>query len=165
MIVMHNFNEAYQMYRQGRIPFRLIQDQAAVLIGLCQAKHPGVADALAITPADNDWLLQQPEAAMDYSDYLGGYMHACETEADLLEIHGCDFDFADAHDGRWPNVTDMALGWDACDYLKESSGEPEWVLFLLCWNDAGGAVYFVPKSLWLQARVEEHIKETSQAWA
>lgn len=165
MIVIHTFIEAHQLYRQGRIPYRLLQDQAFALIGMGTAKHPVVTDALDISEADIDWLLRQPEASMDYSDHLGGYVDVCETEADLLQIQGCDFDFAEAHDGRWPNVTDMPLGWDACDYVKESSGEPQWVVFLLCWNDAGGPIYYAPRSLWQQARVEEHIKETNQAWA
>jgi hypothetical protein len=42
MIVMHNFKEAYQLYRQGRIPHRLLQDQAFVLIGMGNAKRPSV---------------------------------------------------------------------------------------------------------------------------
>lgn len=165
MIVMHNFKEAYQMYKQHRIPFRLIQDQAFVLIGMGTAKHPTVNNALDVTPQHIDWLLQQPESSMDYSDHLGGYMHIAETEADLLEIQGCDFEWADSHDGQWPNVTDMPLGWDACDYLKEAKGEPQFAFFLLCWNDAGGPLYYVPNSLWQQARVEEHFAATNQVWA
>lgn len=165
MIVLHHFQEAHGLYRQGRIPYRLLQDQASVLIGLCKAKHQGVADPLAITQQHIDWLLRQPEAGEDYADFLGGYVHVCETEDDLKQIQGCDFEFADAHGGRWPNVTEMPLGWDSCHYLNEPPGEPEWAMFLLCWNDAGGPVYYVPKTLWQLARVEEHIKETNQAWA
>jgi hypothetical protein len=165
MIVIHYFHEAHQLYRQGRIPYRLLQDQAAVLIGMCQAKHQGVADPLAITQEDIDWLLRQPEAAMDYSEHLGGYVHVCESEDDLKQIQGCDFEFADTHGGRWPNVTDMPLGWDSCAYLAEAKGDPEWAMFLLCWNDAGGPVYYVPKHLWQQARVEEHMALTNNAWA
>lgn len=164
MIVMHHFKEAHELYRQERIPFRLLQDQAAVLIGICQAKHPAISDALDITPQHVDWLLQQPEAVMDYSDYLGGYMHIAETEADLLEIQGCDFEWAETHGNRWPNVAEMPLGWDACDYLKEAKGEPQWAMFLLCWSDSGGPLYYVPKHLWQQARVEEHMAVTNQAW-
>lgn len=165
MIVMHNFKEAYQLYRQPSIPFRLLQDQAFVLIGMGTTKHPCITDALDVTPAHIDWLLQQPEASMDYSDHLGGYMHVAEAEADLLAIQGCDFEWAEKHAGRWPNVTDIPLGWDACNYLKETSGDPQWALFLLCWNDAGGPIYYVPKSLWQPARVEEHIAATHQTWA
>ena len=164
MLVIHHFKEANQLYLQKRIPLRLLQDQAAVMIGLCQAKHQGVADPVNITQVDIDWLLQQPEAAMDYSDLLGGYVHICENEADLKQIHGCDFEFADTHDGRWPNVTDMALGWDSCAYLNEPSGEPQWVMFLLCWSDSGGPVYYVPKFLWQAARVGEHMAMTNKAW-
>lgn len=165
MRVIHHFHEAHQLYRQGHIPYRLLQDQSAVLIGLCQAKYQGVAESLNINEADIGWLLRQPEASMDYSEHLGGYVHICENEDDLKQIQGCDFEFAETHGGHWPNVTDRPLGWDVCAYLAEPKGDPEWVMFLLCWNDAGGPVYYVPKCLWQRARVEEHMALTNNSWA
>ena len=56
------------------------------------------------------------------------------------------------------------MSWDACDYLPEGLGDPQWVMFLMCWNNAGGPVYYVPKHLWASARVEEHIALTELAW-
>jgi len=165
MRVIHHFHEAHQLYRQGHIPYRLLQDQSAVLIGLCQAKYQGVAEPLNVNEADIGWLLRQPEASMDYSEHLGGYVHICENEDDLKQIQGCDFEFAETHGGHWPNVTDRPLGWDVCAYLAEPKGDPEWVMFLLCWNDAGGPVYYVPKGLWQRARVEEHMALTNNSWA
>lgn len=161
MIKIYHFNEAYQYYSQQKISFRLLQDQAAVILGLCQNPHPSISNPLEITQADIDWLMLQPEATQGYCEYLGGYVYVCETEDDLLQIHGCDFVWAEAHDGNWPNVTDIAMSWDACNYLDESSGEPQWVSFLLCWNNAGGPVYYVPKHLWFLARVSEHIDATN----
>lgn len=158
MIKIHHFNEACQYYKQDKISFRLVQDQAAIMLGLCQNPHPSVSNPLEITQADIDWLMQQPEAIQDYSDYLGGYVYVCETADDLLQIHGCDFEWAEAHDGNWPNVTDIAMSWDACNYLDETSGDPQWVIFLLCWNNAGGPVYYVSRHLWQKARVAEHIE-------
>jgi hypothetical protein len=164
MISLHHFNEAHRHYQDGLIPFRLLQDQAAVMIGICRIPHPGVINALDISESDIQWLLQQEEAGEDYSDFLGGYVHVCETEADLKEINGCDLQWAEAQGGRWPNVTDIPMSWDNCGYLDEPSGDPQWVIFLLCWNDAGGPVYYVPKHIWLAARVAEHINETDRAW-
>jgi hypothetical protein len=161
MIKIHHFNEACQYYTQHKISFRLVQDQAAVMLGLCQNPHTSVSNPLEVTQADIDWLMQQPEAMQDYADYLGGYVYVCEVDDDLLQIHGCDFEWAEAHDGNWPNVTDIAMSWDACDYLDETSGDPQWVIFLLCWNNAGGPVYYVPKHLWQLARVAEHIEATN----
>lgn len=161
MIKIHHFNEACQYYQQNKISFRLLQDQAAVMLGFCQIPHTQVGNPLEITQADFDLLMQQPEAMQDYSYYLGGYVYVCETEQDLLQIHGCDFEWAEAHDGHWPNVTDIAMSWDACNYLDEASGDPQWVIFLLCWNNAGGPVYYVPKGLWVQAKVSEHIEATN----
>jgi hypothetical protein len=164
MIETHNFNAAHQNYKTGLIPYRLLQDQAAVMLGICSNPHPTVANALDINNDDINWLLQQDEAAADYGDFLGGNVYVCEAKADLLQIYGCDFEWAETHGGVWPNVTDMAMSWDSCCYLAESTGEPQWVIFLLCWNNAGGHVYYVPKHLWHAARVTEHIAATDKAW-
>ena len=162
MIIAHNFKEAYQQYLPGVIPYRLLQEQAAAMLGLCSDPHPTVTDSLDITENDINWLLQQDEAAFAYSDYLGGNVFVCETEDDLKQIQGCDFEWAETH-GGWPNVTDMPMSWDSCCYLQESTGEPLWCIFLLCWNNAGGNVYYVPKRLWNVARVSEHIAATDNA--
>lgn len=164
MVTLHNFNEAFRQYQSNVISLRLLQDQAAVMLGICSNPHPTVANALDITDDDINWLLQQDEAVLSYSDYLGGNVYVCETASDLLQIHGCDFEWAETHSGIWPNVTDMAMSWDSCEYLQESAGEPQWVIFLLCWNNAGGHVYYVPKHIWQAARVTEHIAATENAW-
>ena len=158
MIEIQCFNEAYQHYIQKKISFRLLQDQAFVIFGLCQTTHSSVSNALEVSQADINWLMQQPEAMQDYVGNLGGYVFVCEDEEDLLHIKGCDFEWASLHEGSWPNVTDLAMSWDACHYLDESHGEPQWVMFLLCWNNAGGPVYYLPQQLWTKARVTEHIK-------
>ena len=94
MIIAHNFNEAYQQYQSGLIPYRLIQEQAAVILGLCSNTSPIVTSALDITNCDIHWLLQQDEAGLAYSDYLGGNVYVCKTEDDLKQIIGCDFKWA-----------------------------------------------------------------------
>lgn len=164
MIEIDNFNEAHQQFQSGLIPYRLLQDQAAVMLGICNNSHPTIANALDITNDDINWLLVQEEASFSYSDYLGGNVYVCEVETDLKKIQGCDFEWAETHGGVWPNVTDIPMSWDSCDYLPESAGEPQWVIFLLCWNNAGGPVYYVPKLLWQAARVIEHIAATENAW-
>ena len=146
MIITHNFNEAYQQYQSGFLPCRLLQDQATVMLGLCSNPHKVVTSSLDISEDDIHWLLQQSEAAFTYSDYLGGNVYVCDIEDDLKQIQGCDFEWAETH-GGWPNVTDMAMSWDGCCYLQEAKGEPQWAMFLLCWNNAGGPVYYVPKHL------------------
>ncbi|WP_035383889.1 hypothetical protein [Ferriphaselus sp. R-1] len=165
MIDIHNFTEAHNLHRQGRIPFRLVQDQAMVLLSACPWPGRHIHDAIEIDAHDIDRLLSRPDAAASYADMLGGNFHVCETETDLKQIVGMDMEFAKSHGGRWPNVTDQVMGWDACDYLKEPSGEAQWAFFLLCWNDAGGPVYYIPKQLWLAARIAEHIALTQQNWA
>jgi len=159
MIVIHHFNEAYALYRQERIPFRLLQEQAMVFLDLCPQPGRHVSNPQAIEPIDIDWLLMQPEAEEPYEGYLGGNYYICQTEEDLKEIVGIDFEFARAHGNRWPNCTDMVMSWDQCRFVDD-----EWAMFLLCWNDAGGPVFYVPKHLWEVARVAEHVAETDRHW-
>lgn len=157
MITIRNFNEAYQLYQHQTIPFRLLQEQAVVMLSICGKS----TDTLSITHQDVQWQIQQPESLMSYMDLLGGDMHVCEQASDLHHIKGCDVAWAKTHNGEWPNVTDMPMSWDVCCYLDEPEGEPQWAMFLLCWNNAGGPVYYVPKHLWELARVTEHIAATN----
>ena len=162
MITIHCFTDAYRLNQEGQQPFRLLQDQALILINTCQDTYRPIADAFDVTNADIDWVLGQPEATENYADLFGGDVYICQSEDDLQQIVGMDMDWANTHDGKWPNVTDMPMAWDSCTYLAEKSGDPEWVLFLLCWNDAGGPVFYVPKSLWQLARLAEHMASTNQ---
>ncbi|OYY80602.1 MAG: hypothetical protein B7Y34_05655 [Methylophilales bacterium 16-45-9] len=139
----------------------MLQDQAFILLGICQHQDTTITNPLEITESDIAWLIPQPEATQSYSNYLGGDVHVCEKEQDLLQILGCDFDWAEKHHGIWPNVTEIAMSWDVCHYLDEADGDPQWVIFVMCWNNAGGPVYYVPKHLWEQARVMEHIASTN----
>jgi len=77
----------------------------------------------------------------------------------LKEVIGIDFAFAKTNDNRWPNVLDQVMSWDQCRFVDD-----EWAMFLLCWNDAGGPVFYVPKYLWAVARVAEHVAETERHW-
>ena len=164
MITIPRFIDAYRSWQQGRIPLRLVQDQAAVLIAICRNSHRPIADALEVTDADIAWLLQQPEAADAYADLVGGNVHIAQCEADLKQVVGMDMDWANTHGNQWPNITDLPLAWDSCTYLTEKSGDPEFAMFLLCWNDAGGPVYYIPKQLWDAARVNEHMAATNAVW-
>ena len=161
MITIYSFNDAHQHYLQHKISLRLLQDQAFIILGICQNNPSSATNPLEITQSDIDWLMQQPEATFDYGQYLGGYVYVCETEQDLMHIKGCDFDWAEKHHGIWPNVTDIAMSWDVCNYLDETTDDPQWVIFLMCWNNAGGPTYYVPKHLWQQARLTEHIAATN----
>ena len=160
MIEIHSFSDAHQNYKQHKISCRVLQDQAALMLSICQNNQLAISNPQAMTQLDIDWLMQQPEAIQDYNEYLGGYVYISETEQDLLHIHGCDFDWAKVHTGNWPNVTDLPMSWDVCNYLGETTGDPQWVIFVMCWNNAGGPVYYVPKHLWVKARVIEHIAVT-----
>src|SRR3989338_1810976 len=116
MIVIPNFVQAQHLYRQGHIPFRLLQEQAMVLIGINSGHY--VDEAFDMGDSDIEWLLQQPESSEDYNGLLGGEVNVCQTEADLKEIVGMDMEFAETHGNRWPDCTDQVMSWDQCAYLN-----------------------------------------------
>lgn len=91
---------------------------------------------------------------------FGGKIHICETEDDLKEVEGIDLEWADTHDGKWPNVTELAMSWDVAEYALNDASTG-WAVFLLCSNNAGGPVYMIPQRFWEVAKVEEHIKLTN----
>mgnify|MGYP007009269204 FL=1 len=52
MITISRFIDAYGSYQQRRCPYRLLQDQAAVLIGICRDSYRPIADALEVADGD-----------------------------------------------------------------------------------------------------------------
>jgi hypothetical protein len=79
-------------------------------------------------------------------------------------IEGVDFEFAENNGGRWPNVTELPMSWDCCDYVN-SNITTGWAIFLLCSNNAGGNIYYVPQKLWTAARLAEHMEVHNKAWS
>jgi len=166
MLQFKNFREVYQGFKDGKVPFCVLQEsamtQASYLDGFADTYDPNEEMTLQRILEIRNSLSDSEEDSFVYN--LGGELFICETEEDLTQIEGCDFDWAKAHDDKWPNVTDKPMSWDCCDFVSKdrSSG---WAVFLLCWNNAGGNVYYVPERLWEAARLEEHLIEHERAWS
>ena len=92
-----------------------------------------------------------------FSYLFGGELKVCETEDDLKQVEGCDMKWAKEHNNQWPNVMDMPMSWDHAGFL-DSDEKTGWFIFLLCSNNAGGDVFYVPEALWEKARVREHLE-------
>jgi hypothetical protein len=101
-----------------------------------------------------------PEGCSQIECHLGGDICVCEEEIDLKQITSIHMGFAKHHD-RWPDVTDMPLTWDVCDYCCDTA-ESGYVLFVLCTNNSGGNSYYVPATLYEKARVHEHMALTKE---
>lgn len=156
MITLHNFEEAFHQYSQQKFSLSVLQEQAFLVLQLCTQTPFRINSPIEISQIEIDWLMQQPEAASDYAIHFGGCCYICETRDDLLEVKGCDIEWANTHQNAWPNITDLPMVWDVSTYLQESDGSISWAMFYLAWNNAGGPIYFIPQALWLDARVEEH---------
>jgi hypothetical protein len=165
MLQFKNFIEVYNGFKEGKVPFCILQEsaksQASFLDGFSDAYDPnGEMELQKIIEIKNS-LNTSEEDSFIYN--LGGDLFICETEEDLKSIEGCDFEWAKAHDDKWPNVTDKPMVWDHCDYVNRDPASG-WFVFLLCWNNAGGPIYYVPQALWETARVEEHLKVHIESW-
>lgn len=151
MVEIDSFKQAFQLYQSNQLALPVIQDIAFLLMNICDCHPLNVHSSTDINTDNLKWLSGQLSAEFSFNEYLGGDAYICESEADLNHIAGFDQSFADRH-GRWPSVIDQPMSWDVCHKL-----DSEWAVFCCIWNNAGGPVYYVPKSLWTQARVEEHL--------
>ncbi len=155
MIEIRYFKEMADMNESGQAPFRPLQEITVVLLGL--SIYPkDIPEATDVTQQEIDWLLAQPKG-IEFMRYLGGNVHICETESDLLQVTSMDIDFGKQH-GRWPNCTEAVLGWDECRYLLNADGTADYALLFAATNNAGGPSWFIPRHLWQVARIEEQIE-------
>lgn len=150
MVEINSFKQAFQLYQSSQLSLAVTQHLAFMLMNACDAIPPNFHGYTDINTGNLTWLANQLAAEFSFDEYLGGNVYICEFESDLLAIVAFDQDWADQY-GRWPNVTDKPLVWDLCLVLND-----EWAVFGYCWNNAGGAVYYIPRSLWERARVGEH---------
>jgi hypothetical protein len=91
----------------------------------------------------------------NFNAIFGGNIFICEFEEDLKQIEGCDFKWADTHDGKWPNITDTLIAWDAGGYVHEASSG--WAFVFMANSNAGGPSFYIPARLWEAARMGEQI--------
>ena len=159
MIELKNFKEVWLGFVAGRVPEAILLDCTRVQINIeDDDREPSIQIAKTLYTNFED---TEDNSFM----YLtGGNVFICENEDDLKQIEGCDFEFAKNNGDRWPNVTELPMSWDCCDYVDsdESTG---WAIFLLCSNNAGGNIYYVPRSLWVAARLEEHMEVHKKLWS
>ena len=162
MIEIPSFRELFQLHQSGNVPFRIVQEVAYVLLGLC-GYEDDIPEPIAITQQEIDWLLNQPQD-LDFMHYMGGLVFIAETRSDLLQITSMDTEFGEQH-GRWPNCTEAVLALDECRYVLNAGRTAEYVLMFSATNNAGGSTWFIPPYLWETARVAEHIAATQQFWS
>lgn len=161
---MITFKKFSEMFESANCPRNLLREQAFVLLNCIEDEHTfRFEDATKVTEDAMEWLYLKDKDTddMDFNGYLGGDVFICEQPDDLKEVEGCDMEFAEANNDRWPNLTDMAMAFDVCDYVL---GEPKFVAALLCWNNAGGPIYYIPEALWTE-NVINSVKLTNEVWA
>lgn len=160
MIEIRSIQAMADRHRTGEVPFRILQEIAFVL--LCIGGHSDIAEATAVTQQEVDWLLALPEK-IELMAYMGGNAYICETEDDLMQVTGMDFEFSEQH-GRWPNCTEAVLALDECKYLLNADGSSDYALLFAATNNAGGSSWFIPQKLWQAAQIQDQIKANQQFW-
>lgn len=153
MIVYHTTAEIADAFTAGILPFELARDMVC-------AVPPNDENGEYIEPAEYEKITEKYIAwigrqNINLVEKLGGSAYICTNFDDLLQVEGMDFEFSAKHD-RWPNVTELPLSWDQVEVIQTSLGK--FCVFFLATNDAGGALYYVPESLFAAAKVEEHLE-------
>jgi hypothetical protein len=162
MITIHSFKEMADLNQSGIVPFRIVQEIASVLLGLC-GYEGDIPEAIAVTQQEVESLLTLSEE-IDFMHYMGGNVHVCETEKDLEQVTGMDIEFGKQH-GRWPNVTEAVLGWDECKYLLNADGSAEYALLFLAVCNSGGPSFILGRHLWQAAQIDKQIEAHQQFWS
>jgi hypothetical protein len=157
-----SFKELANLHQADVVPFRIVQEIAQVLLGLCGGKD--VANAVDVNDAEIAWLLALPEE-IDFMHYMGGNVFLVQAQCDLSEIVVMDYKFNEQH-GRWPNATDdVALPLDDARKLLNADGSSDYALLFAATNNAGGPSWFIPQHLWQAAQIDKQIEAHQQFWS
>jgi len=174
MITLHSFREMAERHRAGeaseaaKVPlrdsyFRVVQEITAVLLGLAGYTKE-IPQAIDINQQEIDWLLAMSDD-INFMHYLGGNVCVCQTVSDLAEVTSMDIEFGKLH-GRWPSLLDkVVLPWDDCRYILNADGSSDYALLFAATNNAGGPSWFIPKSLWQAAQIDQQIEAHQQFWS
>lgn len=96
-------------------------------------------------------LIEWPDCDEFYSDYFGGSFYLIETDEDLTHIKNTKF----------KSILEEADAFDQCEFINE-----QYVLILLCVNNAGGPTYFVHKKFVDKyLTIKDSISLTAKVWA
>lgn len=164
MLRFKSLSEVYQGFKENKVPMSILQQTARY-----QKNFTDDEDDYDISKEFSiQEITQMIESSKDeeYSFIwlLGGDLFICETAEDLKEIEGFDLEWAEKHNNKWPNVTDIPMAWDDCNYLNKDK-TTGWAFFLLCTNNSGGPIYYVPENLWEKAKLVEHMAMHNQTWS
>ena len=113
MIELKNFKEVWLGFLSGKVEEPVLLDCTRVQSNIENYNiEPTVEVAKILYKNFED------TEENSFSYLVGGNVFICETEEDLEQIEGVDFEFAESNGGRWPNVTDLPMAWDCCDYVN-----------------------------------------------
>lgn len=102
----------------------------------------------------------------DFQSDFGGGIMLVECNEDLRRVYTpieskWTKEAQDPSCGGWASLLETASSFDSCEWI----GEEEFVEVLLCTNNAGGTVFFIPADIAKAApNVLESIRLTNVAW-
>jgi hypothetical protein len=104
-----------------------------------------------------DEILKSEFADQPYYDLFGGKIQLVESKEDLREI---STGIASVANDRWLTLYEVPESFDVCDWTDK---DQDFVQVVMCWNDAGGPLYFIPKEF-VTENVLDSIKLTNAYW-
>jgi hypothetical protein len=165
MIRLNDFFETFKLYLEGKIDEIVLKDifRTNPFDLLCNPiKAKDVTSDFIIKVLISERRNVNIKTSI-FTYFFGDDIFICETKNDLKEVKGCDFEWAKTHNNRWPDCTDIPMSWDIADYI-DNDPNTGWACLMICWNDAGGSLYYIPKILWSSALIEQHINKSKTFW-
>lgn len=145
-----NILECYELWKKGEVPNLVFADIISCF-GVALDENEGVSEAL---------IKELPST--DFYVHIGGDIHLLETFEDLHEISTTVVDPATK---GWASLVNTADAFDIAKYLGEGTRYDRIAVFMNCWNDDGGPLYYVPKAIADQCpNVDLSVKLTSTFW-
>ena len=157
MITVIDLTQLKALINEDRVP-TAIQTYILSVAEMAADENPFALSGLSINETLEE-LLKHEAARESFDSLCGGAFFICEDYADLLQVTGVDFEFSKMN-GRHPNVTDKGMLWDFSSPLQTESGsDGQWHILIALTNNSGGPTYFIPQTLWDDAKITEQLSE------
>jgi hypothetical protein len=159
-ILGKNFVETTEMFNKGEITCDIYQDIVRAMS--CAATQ----DDLEAGAINTETILSWDESKDDYNGLFGGDFCLVETVEDLKEVStAVEAKVAGVTEKRlngWASIIDVATSFDICEYLPNG----DHIIAMMCWNDAGGTVFYIPSKFADEfPTIKGCIEATSKYWS
>jgi hypothetical protein len=146
VLTITSFKHANELYLTAKIPYVIYKQ---IIYSFKSYNEDFDTDGAILASSDSE----EP-----FNGIFGGEIYVIESLDDLKEIST-----GIASGNRWLSLAEVPDSFDMCEWIDKDP-KTGYVGVLMCWNDAGGPLYFIPKEF-VTANVKESIRLTALTWS